>query len=509
VTEPKRDTKTVLGLGVLDEVALRETAAWAKRRRASTETASLVGQTVGSYRITRVLGEGGVGIVYLGEHPRVGSRVAIKVLHEDFLDSQEMVARFVQEARAANLVASPHIVGIVDFGTLEDGRDYAVMEYLEGRPLDAVLAESGPLPVARVVDIMSQVAEAMAAAHAVDIVHRDLKPENLFLEARVDRSTTGDFVRILDFGIAKLADPDDGAATTAAGSVLGTPVYCAPEQANGGTVGPKADIYALGAVAYELLTGRTVFQGNAVDVLVSKMTREAPGLGRHDLPHELEALVMQMLERHPDGRPASMSEVRARLGGVVRSAAPPVPTASSQSAGGAKESARERESEPRLPRRRRFVRPASVALVAGLGMVAAAGVVATRAALPSSKGTVVAAPAEQPALAGTASSAAAVTGGATVAAPSIESPTRLSDPPAAAPSSTAPSPTTPPVAAPAPSALRAHTSTSPPRPVPSKLPGPARSKRADPNENVGPAPSNRDPNEKAAPPKGAIVDPFN
>src|SRR5262249_40293414 len=126
---------TVVGMGPLDDAAMRETSPWAKRR--STGDASLVGAMVGSYLVTRVLGEGGVGTVYLGEHPRVGSRVAIKVLHDEFVDSREMVDRFVQEARAANAIPSPHIVRVSDFGKLDDGRDYSVMEYLEGHALDA------------------------------------------------------------------------------------------------------------------------------------------------------------------------------------------------------------------------------------------------------------------------------------------------------------------------------------------------------------------------------------
>jgi serine/threonine-protein kinase len=318
----KRDGATIVGMGLLDEIAQRETAGWTKRRRRAIETPSLVGQTVGSYRITRVLGEGGVGVVYCGEHPRIGTRVAIKVLHDDFLDSQEMVASFVREAKAANAIASPHIVRVIDFGTLEDGRDYAVMEHLEGRPLDAVLAENGTLPVSRVIRIVRQVAEAMAAAHAVGIVHRDLKPENLFLEARPDAPDGSDFVRILDFGIAKLADPDGSGEPAQANTVLGTPIYCAPEQANGGHVGPAADIYALGAVAYELLTGRTVFQGSVVEVLVAKMTREAPELVCSDVPPAFAALIRQMLERDPDWRPATMTEIQARIASLARTDAP-------------------------------------------------------------------------------------------------------------------------------------------------------------------------------------------
>jgi serine/threonine-protein kinase len=308
VTDPKVDKRTINGVGRVDAESLRETNAWAKRERRAPAV-SLVGQTVGSYRVTRVLGEGGVGIVYLGEHPRVGSRVAIKVLHEGFRDSSEMVQRFVQEARAANAIANPHIVRVSDFGTLEDGRDYAVMEYLEGRSLDATLSESHTLPVDRVVEIMSQIAETMVAAHAANIVHRDLKPENLFLEAREG----SDFVRVLDFGIAKLADTEDVGRMTAPGAVLGTPVYCAPEQAAGAFVDFRADIYALGAVAYELLTGRTVFEGNVVEVLVAKMTREAPPLNGQNVPQALETLISHMLVRDPRCRPASMTEVLARL----------------------------------------------------------------------------------------------------------------------------------------------------------------------------------------------------
>jgi tRNA A-37 threonylcarbamoyl transferase component Bud32 len=293
----------------------REIEQWNPRERGPDR--SLVGRCVGSYRITRLLGEGGVGAVYLGEHPVVQSRVAIKVLHDDLARSAEMVHRFVTEARAANLIPSPHVVRVSDFGRLDCGREYAVMEYLEGRSLGDILAEEGTLSVRRAIELLRQTADGMAVAHAHGIIHRDLKPENLFVQQPPGR---GEFVRILDFGIAKLTQVARDARVTAAGVFVGTPLYCSPEQMAGQDVGPASDIYSLGAVAFELVTGRPLFDGDGMDVLVQKAkgTSDALHALSGTVPAELAQLIRAMVDLRPAQRPASMAVVAERLSRIAR-----------------------------------------------------------------------------------------------------------------------------------------------------------------------------------------------
>ncbi|WP_394828256.1 protein kinase domain-containing protein [Pendulispora albinea] len=295
---------------------------------------NLVGSVVGSYRLTRLLGEGGVGVVYLGEHPLVGARVAIKVLHEHCAGAPEIVERFVNEAKAANLIQSPHIVRVSDFGCLDDGSHYAVMEYLEGQTLEHILSRIGPMEYRRVVELCRQMAVGMSAAHAAGIIHRDLKPANVFVQFGVEG---GPFVRILDFGIAKLLESnwqnqEPAVKSTLAGQVLGTPLYCSPEQAAGEPVTKASDVYALGAIAYELLSGVAPIEGeNLMQILVRKATLDAVPIASlcPQLPVELAELVMEMLARKPASRPGSMDEVVRRLDAIV----PPAPSRPSRPSG--------------------------------------------------------------------------------------------------------------------------------------------------------------------------------
>ncbi len=309
ITDEVKRTQVRGFAGLASNREQRDTRGWEDPSK--TRSTDLVGATVGSYVLARLLGEGGVGAVYLGEHPVIGSRVAVKVLHHDFATSIMMLDRFIQEARAANAIPSPHIVRVFDFGKLPDGRPYAVMECLEGESLEAVLERERVLPVARALRILCQVAETMVAAHERGIVHRDLKPENIFIE----RSREADFVRILDFGIAKLFDPETGdPKATTTGLVVGTPLYCAPEQAAGTGVTPASDTYALGVVAYEMLSGSLPYEGNVVQVLMQKMNVDVPPLHqvRSDVPTVASELVHQMLERDINARP-SMADVVLRL----------------------------------------------------------------------------------------------------------------------------------------------------------------------------------------------------
>ena len=206
----------------------------------------LLGETLGSYRVVRLIGRGGMGSVYLAVQPSIGSRVAIKVLSRECTDRKDLVERFFAEARAVNLIRHETIVNVLDQAMLPDGRPFIIMEYLDGAPLATLLEDSinarTPLPLGGLARLAVEVLDALGAAHAKNIVHRDLKPDNIFV-APSGRP------KVLDFGIAKLSDGGIGSATRT-GSLLGTPHYMSPEQAAGKVVDHRADIYAMGVILY-------------------------------------------------------------------------------------------------------------------------------------------------------------------------------------------------------------------------------------------------------------------
>lgn len=213
----------------------------------------LLGQCVGLYRVARRIGAGGVGQGYEGVHPGIGSRVDIKVLVGDFARQQPLVERFFAEARAVNVIRHEGIVNVLDLAWLPDGRPYIVLDFLDGQPLSAVMHRRGPLPLGSLLTRRAEVLDALAAAHAQGIVHRDLKPDNVFV-------TPGGHAKVLDFGIAELRpDLGSGSVATAAGSMLGTPQYVAPEQALGRAVDARADPYAAGVILFQGATGRRPF----------------------------------------------------------------------------------------------------------------------------------------------------------------------------------------------------------------------------------------------------------
>ncbi len=260
----------------------------------------LVGAMVGSFKVVRQIGRGGMGTVYLAEHPVIGSKVAIKFLHESMSSDADLVGRFYDEARIVNLIGHENIVGIFDLAILPPSRYYIVMEYLEGETLTSLLRNGAVEPRAALA-ILLQLCDALHCAHARGVVHRDLKPDNVFL---LKRRGSSHFAKLVDFGIAKLRDRA-GRGHTAAGMIVGTPEYMAPEQCDNRPVDARADVYALGVMAYELATGRLPFSGMSIAQLLLAHLNERPvpprqvNPGTHPL---LEAAILRALEKRPQDR---------------------------------------------------------------------------------------------------------------------------------------------------------------------------------------------------------------
>ncbi len=286
--------------------------------RSKPKDDEMVGRVLdGKYRIESVLGRGGMGVVYAGLHTILGKRVAIKILRVQFEDDADILSRFTQEARAASAIGSAHIIDITDFGEVEGGAAYFVMEYLDGEPLSAFMKRTGPVAPDRAVSIVEQICRGLQSAHKHGIVHRDLKPDNVFLLRRDDRS---DFVKILDFGIAKVA----GAAgpRTRSGMVFGTPHYMAPEQAAGDPVDGRTDVYALGVILFELLVGKVPFDADSFMAILTKhMYSPTPSLSSiradPDRSPNLDEIVMKAMNKRPEERWQSMDELRTALLEVV------------------------------------------------------------------------------------------------------------------------------------------------------------------------------------------------
>ncbi len=266
------------------------------------------------YEITGLLGQGGMGHVLGARHVVLGQRLAIKVLRREMTRDAEIVERFRREARAASAIGHTGIVQVKDFGSLPSGASYYVMEHVDGDSLADVLAKERRFSLGRAVDVVSQMADALGAAHAAGVVHRDVKPENVLLTSFHGRP---DHVKILDFGIAKL---DFASRLSGAHRVLGTPAYMSPEQARGQKLDHRCDVYALGILFYELLAGDVPFDDKRpLEVLRQQIHVPAPTvrLLRPDVPEEVARVIASCLEKSPDGRPASMKELVDRLAPFV------------------------------------------------------------------------------------------------------------------------------------------------------------------------------------------------
>ncbi len=278
---------------------------------------SLIGTVVGGrYKITKLLGEGGMGNVYLAEHTILQKKIAIKVLHMDLSEKKDILERFKREAIAASNIGQENIVDVTDFGYTTEGNAFFVMEYIEGESLAEYMRNKGPvLPLHITVSVASQIAFALFRAHKKGIIHRDLKPENILL---TEKENTSPFVKIVDFGISKIQDSEnkDGKKLTKAGAIFGTPEYMSPEQAGGKKVSPSSDIYSLGVLMYEMIAGKLPFaDDNYMKVLHKHQYEipEMPSVVNSSVPSSMDRIIMNCLEKHPEKRFSSMFRLLGAL----------------------------------------------------------------------------------------------------------------------------------------------------------------------------------------------------
>jgi len=289
----------------------------------------VIGKHVNNYEVVSLLGEGGMGTVYLALHPIMGRKAAVKVLKPELARDEALVARFFNEARAANAIRHPNIIDIIDVGMLpDDNVPYMLMEFLEGESLSSRLERVRPMPVDAAVEIAFQTASALAAAHSKGIVHRDLKPDNLFLVPD-EMVGSGERVKVLDFGIAKLRDDMRGSSMkTRTGAIMGTAAYMSPEQCQGliEKLDQRTDIYALGIILYEMLCGAPPFVSEGFgDIIIMHVMREPepPQSKNPAIPDAVAAAILCALAKDPNNRFQNMLEFQAALRGQMASHATP------------------------------------------------------------------------------------------------------------------------------------------------------------------------------------------
>ncbi|MFS8071764.1 MAG: serine/threonine-protein kinase, partial [Byssovorax sp.] len=268
---------------------------------------------LGKYRVERVLGKGGMGVVVAARHLELGELFAIKLLLPSTVADPEVIERFIREARAAARLRSEHVARVHDVGRLESGAPYMIMEHLDGSDLRSLVRGNGPLPIDDAVTYVLQACEAIAEAHGVGIIHRDIKPANLFLIRRPNGSAS---VKVLDFGISKQTGVEEVELTTT-GAMLGSPMYMSPEQImRSKSADSRSDIWALGVVLYELVTGRGPFKAATVVELIAFVLQEdpePPGQLRPDLPPAIESVILRCLRKQPGERFQSIGELAAAL----------------------------------------------------------------------------------------------------------------------------------------------------------------------------------------------------
>jgi tRNA A-37 threonylcarbamoyl transferase component Bud32/tetratricopeptide (TPR) repeat protein len=327
-TVPGEGAALAIGALIADAAAQSEDAAPAPVSDTIPAEAfdALIGTVLdGRYLITGAIGEGGMGRVYRATHVHMDKQVALKVIHSELAHIEDITRRFEREAKSSSRLTDPHCISVTDFGRTADGTLFLVMELLDGESLEERLAVRGSLPVEKALDIAKQMLRGLAHAHSHGVVHRDLKPENVYLTTHGEET---DFVKILDFGIAKLAtggeDTGMGVSLTRTGVVFGTPKYLSPEQALGDKVDRRADLYAVGVLLWEMLTGAAPFEADsAVDLLSMHLTAPVPSLAtRGSFPPGLQELIDRAMAKRPRDRFASAEEFLEAIA-AIDPAAPP------------------------------------------------------------------------------------------------------------------------------------------------------------------------------------------
>ncbi|HEY2515613.1 MAG TPA: protein kinase [Polyangiaceae bacterium] len=281
----------------------------------------LIGRTLpGGYVILELVGIGGMGRVYRAEQTNLGRTVAVKIIHPHLVGEENAAARFITEARAASRLNHPNSVAVIDFGKTQDGQLYLVMEFLRGRDLARVAYEEGPLSFRRIVNVLRQTLAALSEAHHLGIIHRDLKPENIILEPM---RTGGDFVKVVDFGLAKVREAEEKPSITSPGIVCGTPEYMSPEQGRGDTIDARSDLYAVGVIFFQMLTGRLPFEADSpTQVVLMHISTPPPDPRKiapdRQIPEPLVNVLLMAMAKEPEHRFSDADEFGAALADAMQ-----------------------------------------------------------------------------------------------------------------------------------------------------------------------------------------------